>query len=669
MSKSIRRTVWWGLACLSLTCCPLLAAAQDSTTTDQDESETVFGLTRVWKIHLRITADHWKAMQPTRGGMPGFGPPAPNAGRATAADQSTEKPAAPQPARPTGNGTAATPPPPFRPGSFGYEFDYVKADIELDGEAFQDVGLRFKGNGTYMLSGASHKRPFKIDFNRFVENQRFHGLQQLNLHNNVMDPTHVRQALSYPVFQTAGVPAPRTAFAEVRLTIEGEVERELLGLYTLVEEVDKAFLRRHFKSAKGLLLKPEGTQGLEYRGDEWSNYEWFEPKSKVKKSDARRLIDALRLIHQADDARFRNEIGTYLDLDEFARFLAANTLLSNMDSFLTHVHNYYVYLPPETNRLVVLPWDMDLSMGAFFFAGTAEQLQELSINHPHQGDNKLLDRLLAWDDFQKTYRNHLRQLAKTCFGESGLTTKSLPIARAAIKDLIAEEAQQTATTQPDRGPGRFGGPGPAATAPALEVFLAKRRESVLAQLAGTSKGKLPGMAFGPGVGAPGGMGPGGPGPGGFGPGNFHGEQIVRLADADQNGKLTRAELRDLGTKWLKAWDKDESRSLSDDEIIAGLNDALGPPPNAPGGFKLPAGFGPGRFLGPPMLKLADADLNGDVSEAEWAKLLETWFQEWDTNKDDSLEKPEVIAGLNKAFGPPRPFGPGANPAVPRADSR
>ena len=38
--------------------------------------------------------------------------------------------------------------------------------------------------------------------------------------------------------------------------------------------------------------------------------------------------------------------GALLDTDQFARFLAANTLLANMDSFLTQVHNYYVYLPP-----------------------------------------------------------------------------------------------------------------------------------------------------------------------------------------------------------------------------------------------------------------------------------------------------------------------------------
>ncbi len=458
-------------------------------------------------------------------------------------------------------------------------------------------------------------------------------MQQLNLHNNVMDPTHVRQALSYPVFQAAGVASPRTAFAEVSLTIDGECDREPLGLYTLVEEIDKAFLRRHFQTDKGMLLKPEGTQGLEYKGEDWAAYSWFEPKSKPKKGEAQRLIDLTRLIHKADDAQFRKEIGTMLDTEQFAGFLAANTLLSNMDSFLTQVHNYYFYLPPKSDKFVFLPWDMDLSMGAFFMAGSAEQLQDLSISHPHVGENKLIERLLAWDEFNKTYREHLRQLTEECFGEKGQTTTNLPIVQAALKDLIAQETKRAAEAQKAHGPGGFGpgfGPGPGGPGmfggqPSLEKFLAKRRESITAQLAGKSKGKTPGMSFGP----PRGGGPGGaPGGGGFGPGNFHAPQILAAADADKDEKLSRKEFLDLSAKWLREWDKDKNGLLNEEELKNGLNEALGAPPNAaPGGFKTPAGFGPGMFLGPPLLKVADADKDQKASKNEWAAQFGKWFKE------------------------------------------
>ncbi len=610
-------------------------AADKSAPQTKDDSESVFGLTRVWKIHLHVSAENWKSMQPATGGFPGFGPP-------------------PGPGGPGGA---------FRPGSFGFDFDYVKADVELDGEKLRDVGLRFKGNGSYMLSAATRKRPFKIDFNRYVDGQKFHGMQQLNLHNNVMDPTHARQALSYSAFQAAGVASPRTAFAEVSLTIDGECDRELLGVYTLVEEIDKAFLRRHFQTDKGMLLKPEGTQGLEYKGEDWAAYSWFEPKSKPKKGEAQRLIDLTRLIHKTDDAQFRREIASLLDTDQFARFLAANTLLANMDSFLTQVHNYYVYLPPpsdksRSSKFVFLPWDMDLSMGAFFMAGSAEQLQDLSISHPHVGENKLIERLLAWEDFDKTYREHLRRLTEDCFGEKGETTKNLPIVQAALKELIAQETKRTAEAQKARAPGGFGpgfGPGPGGPGmfggqPSLETFLVKRRESITAQLAGKSKGKTPGMSFGPPVG-------GGPG-GGFGPGNFHAPQILAAADVDKDGKLSRKEFLDLSDKWLRNWDKDKNDSLNEEELKNGLNDALSPPPNAaPGGFKPPAGFGPGMFLGPPLLNSADSDKDKKVSTDEWTALFGSWFKQWDKSNDERLDNEELIAGLNAAFGRPAGFGP------------
>jgi spore coat protein CotH len=637
----------------------IAAAADKAEGSKPDASDGVFGLTRVWKIHVHVSAENWKAMQPKGGGFPmGFGPPPPgNPAAPNNAGDGKPKAVPPPNVAPPANGPGA-----FRPSSFGYDFEYVKADVELDGQKLNDIGLRFKGNGTYMMSAASRKRPMKIDFNRFVDGQKFHGMQQLNLHNNVMDPTHVRQALSYPVFQTAGVPSPRTAFAEVSLTSDGECDHEPLGLYTLVEEIDKAFLRRHFQTDKGMLLKPEGTQGLEYKGEDWAAYEWFEPKSKPKKGEAQRLIDLTRLIHKADDEQFRREIGSLLDTNQFASFLAANTLLSNMDSFLTQVHNYYLYLPPKSDKFVFLPWDLDLSMGAFFMAGSAEQLQDLSISHPHVGENKLIERLIAWDDFNKTYRKHLQRLTEDCFGKNGQTTKSLPVVQAALKELVAQETKRVAEAQAKQGPRGFG-PGPGGPSmfggqPPLETFLVKRRESITAQLAGTSKGKTPGMSFGPpSGGGPGGFGPpgGGPGGGGFGPGNFHAPQILATADADKDQKLSRKEFLALSTKWLREWDKDKNGSLNEEELQSGLNDALGPPPNAPpGGFKPPAGFGPGTFLGPPLLKVADVDKDQKVSTEEWAAQFTGWFKQWDKDSNDRIDNPELTSGLNAAFAPPRP---------------
>src|SRR5205085_2556691 len=160
----------------------------------------------------------------------------------------------------------------------------------------------------------------------------------------------------------------------------------------------------------------------------------------------------------------------------------------------------------------------------------------------------------AWDEFQKNYRTHLRELTESCFGDDGLTTKSIPQVRAAIRELAAADAEHAKkaadAAQAARGPGGFGppgfgppgfGPGPGrgsmfGSPEQLDVFMKKRRESVLAQLDGKSKGKQPGMQF-----------PGGPPGGGrgFGPGNFLGPQMLTAADANKDEKISRDEFAGL----------------------------------------------------------------------------------------------------------------------------
>ena len=89
--------------------------------------------------------------------------------------------------------------------------------------------------------------------------------------------------------------------------------------------------------------------------------------------------------------------------------------------------------------------------------------------------------------------------------------------------------------------------------------------------------------------------PGG-GRGGFGPGMFVGPGLFSAADADKDGSVTRAELKDTFAKWFTAWDKEKTDSLAEADIRDGLNASL-PPPNF-GGRGPGGGFGPGGPGGP-----------------------------------------------------------------------
>lgn len=348
----------------------LILLASRAAFAGDTQADPLFGTTKVHAFHLEFTAANWQKMQPSPAmKFPGFPMKPPADGKA-----------------PTDVHKSA--------GAFGTEFPWVQADLSAGGTTFKNVGVRYKGNFTYASSAQMLRRPLKIELDHYDDEAlRLHGQQKLNLSNGVTDPGRAREALAFTIYRAAGVPASRTAYVELTLSVPGKYERELVGLYTLVEQIDKAFLKAHFKNAKGLLLKPENLRGgIEYLGENWAPYETkYRPKNEGTPDQQKRLIAFTRLIHRADDAEFASEVGKYLDVDAFVRFVAADALMANLDSYLGFGHNFYLYLRPDTNQFVFMPWDLDLSMGMWPVGGPPERQMDLSLEHPHIGQNRLLD--------------------------------------------------------------------------------------------------------------------------------------------------------------------------------------------------------------------------------------------------------------------------------------
>jgi len=375
--------------------------------------------------------------------------------------------------------------------TFGVLLPWSRADLVVDGESFRDVGIRVKGNYTLMASRRSLEKSLKIDLDRNVEGQRIDGLASLTLNGGVSDPSGAREALAYAVFRAAGVPASRTALAEVRLTVPGRWTDEFVGVATVVEPVNKRFLVRHFGDSTGMLLKPEGLPGgPAHLGREWPPYaDRYRPDKAPSARQKRRLIEFTELVSTADDEAFAAGIGSHLDVDAFLRFIAVNALLANLDSYLGYGHNYYLYLDPATERFVFIPWDLDLALATWPAAGPPERLVHLSLDHPHAGRNALLDRILAIPDHQARYREIVAELAGGCFTPERLLALLEPI-EAALKEPLALEA--FAVVQRGEGAnGRFGQSMPP------RRFIEERTQSVTAQLEGREEGFVPRPVGGP----------------------------------------------------------------------------------------------------------------------------------------------------------------------------
>ena len=58
---------------------------------------------------------------------------------------------------------------------------YIEADLEIDGEVYQDVGVRLRGKSSY--GTPNKKKPMKIKTDEFVAGQELWGYDSIRLNN------------------------------------------------------------------------------------------------------------------------------------------------------------------------------------------------------------------------------------------------------------------------------------------------------------------------------------------------------------------------------------------------------------------------------------------------------------------------------------------------------
>lgn len=431
----------------------------------------LFGLTNLHQVHIRLSAKDYAAMQPAL----------PESGFLGRAPQAAGKPRQNK----TGEKEDV-----HRSGMV--DFPWVHGDVTIGGHTYRNVGIRYKGHFTYMASRALLKRSLKIDLRRYDQQAPlFDGIKKFALNAGVLDPTRAREVLGYEAFRSAGVPAPRTAFGAVTLSVPNTWENEYVGLFTLVEDVDKDFLKARLGDGGGLLMKPQGVRGADYLGEDWKAYsERYQPNREATPEEGARVIEFTKLASVADEERFRREIGNYLDVEEFLRYLAMNAMLVNLDSPFAMPQNFFIYLHPKTNKLLFLPWDLDLAFAAWPMGGMPEEQMALSLMHPHSGKHALIERLLAMKEVKTRYRELLREFASTCFSKEQLL-KHITAVEVVTRGPLAREARAVAARKEDAdGPGAI-----TRAAPSLREFASQRTASIEAQLSGKTAGYVPGGMF------------------------------------------------------------------------------------------------------------------------------------------------------------------------------
>src|SRR3954453_16747367 len=111
----------------------------------------------------------------------------------------------------------------------------------------------------------------------------------------------------------------------------------------MVENVDEHFIERNY-STQGALFKPVSTNLFNYLGSDWAKYnQTYDPKVTVSPQQKQRLIDFTKLVTNAGDSEFAARLPEFVDLDEFARFMAVMVFLSDVDGLLGPGQNFYLY--------------------------------------------------------------------------------------------------------------------------------------------------------------------------------------------------------------------------------------------------------------------------------------------------------------------------------------
>ena len=222
-------------------------------------------------------------------------------------------------------------------------YTYVGASVTIDGVSFPEVGIRKKG----FLGSLNAFRPsLKIRLNHVDKKASIGGLTNLTLNNNQQDHSLVSQFMGYALFNAAGSPAPRCAYAKV--TVNGVN----LGVYSHVESMRNPFLQHAFGNDLGSLY--EGPYVDFYEG--WlGSFEFKRGKEKPGREKIHQLINVLK----GEGEDMESAIGELVDLDSFYTYWAVEGLLGFWDGYSGNNNNFFMYLNPETDKFHFIPWGAD----------------------------------------------------------------------------------------------------------------------------------------------------------------------------------------------------------------------------------------------------------------------------------------------------------------------
>lgn len=237
--------------------------------------------------------------------------------------------------------------------------EWLTATVTIDGETFEDVGLRLKGNSSLRAVSTdtpAQDVPWLIRLDKFVDGQDLDGSTDFVVRSNTSQ-TSLNEAVALEMLGAAGL-ATEEAIA-TRFSVNGSDET----LRLVVEDPDDAWDAASFDT-DGILYKAQSGGDYSYRGDDPESYtDVFSQKSPSGEDDLTPLIDFLKFLDESDDATFAAELSEHLDVDAFATYLAMQDIVGNVDDIDGPGNNSFLRYDSETGAFTVVSWDLNLAFG------------------------------------------------------------------------------------------------------------------------------------------------------------------------------------------------------------------------------------------------------------------------------------------------------------------
>ena len=219
----------------------------------------------------------------------------------------------------------------------------------------------------------------------------------------------LRERLSMAFFRRMGLPAPREAHARLF------VNDSFVGVYAVVETIDKGFLGRSFGAdstgaPRTTAICSSTTTSSEYRfeypGSNLDDYKIFDPEDP-REGRGRATVGTDRGHGPGGERDARTRTSTARcrlprSRRSSARHLALENFLAEDDGILGYagMNNFYMYRFEDSKRSQLLAWDKDNTFRSVDF----DIMNRV-------GDNVLARRTLALPQYKNNYLNTLLDAA------------------------------------------------------------------------------------------------------------------------------------------------------------------------------------------------------------------------------------------------------------------